>query len=286
MKHAIAALLACGGLAAPAAASPPGATDPRVVETLFRQDAVVDLVTHSGYQTTIAFADGEHVENIAIGSSGVWQVTPNRRADRVFVKPGSPAAQPTNMTVITDRRTYLFSLRAGSRGRPLFLLRFTYPPEPDPAPPTGTGPARTGLARTGLAEAAPAGDSGSAALKDAAAPRFDPATLNFGWLASGARPLLPQRVFDDGQSVYLSWEPDRPLPAILTPGPDGKQEGMVNYTSADGAIVVDGTPARLILRSGKAVAYLDRKASAPAPAPAPAPAVAVAPADASLAKGR
>ena len=226
------------------------ATDPRVSETRFREDGVVEIATRGGFQTTVAFADGERVENIAIGSSGVWQVTPNRRADRLFIKPASASAQPTNMTVITDRRTYLFALRATTGGTPLFLLRFTYPPEAA-KPATAATPAPTQLA------ASPA------------ASRIDPATLNFRWAASGSRPLLPERVFDDGQSVYLGWAAGQPLPAILTLGPDGKQEGMVNYTSVDGVIVVDGVPGRLILRSGKDVAYLDRQPPAPLSGPAP-----------------
>jgi hypothetical protein len=39
----------------------------------------------------------------------VWQITPNRRASLLFVKP-LPGAHRTNMTVVTDKRTYLFDL--------------------------------------------------------------------------------------------------------------------------------------------------------------------------------
>jgi type IV secretion system protein VirB9 len=252
------------------AAAPLQAADPRVVERPFHEDAVYDLVADHGFQATIAFADGEHVENIAVGSSGAWQVTPNRRADRVFVKPASPTAAPTNMTVITDRHTYLFSLRAGHKGAPLYLLRFYYPDDPKPEP------APVPAAALAVAEDSTRADPA----------RIDPSRLNFGWATSGARAILPERAYDDGDAVYLSWAPGRALPAILVIGPDGKSEGLVNYTAKDDTIIVEGTPARLVLRSGKNVAYLDRRprpsagSARPAADPVeaePAPAVAIAP---------
>ncbi|WP_298196388.1 TrbG/VirB9 family P-type conjugative transfer protein [Novosphingobium sp.] len=267
----IAALVCCACLIPGLTPAARAATDPRVSETRFREDGVVEIATRGGFQTTVAFADGERVENIAIGSSGMWQVTPNRRADRLFIKPASATAQPTNMTVITDRRTYLFALRATAGGTPLFLLRFTYPPE-TAKPSAATAPVTAAAA--------------TPASPNPAASRIDPATLNFRWSSSGVRSLLPERVFDDGQSVYLAWAAGQPMPAILTPGPDGKQEGMVNYTSADGVIVVDGVPARLVLRSGKAVAYLDRQPPAIPPAPATGPSSAVTTDAPSAAKAR
>ena len=48
----------------------------------------------------------------------------------LFVKPLEPSEQ-TNMTVVTNRHTYLFDLVASPRAKPLYVLRFTYP-EPPP----------------------------------------------------------------------------------------------------------------------------------------------------------
>ncbi len=56
-------------------------------------------------------------------------MTPNKRASLLFVKPMQPTAR-TNMTVVTDQRTYLFDLVASPGATPVYVLRFTYPPSP------------------------------------------------------------------------------------------------------------------------------------------------------------
>ena len=68
----------------------------------------------AGIQSTIEFAADERIENVAVGDSSAWQITPNRRASLLFVKPLT-AHSRTNMTVVTDRRTYMFDLVAGEK---------------------------------------------------------------------------------------------------------------------------------------------------------------------------
>ena len=79
-----------------------------------------------GVQASIAFAEDEHIENVAIGDSATWQITPNKRANLLFVKPLAANAR-TNMTVVTDKRTYLFDLVASPRNSALYVLQFRYP---------------------------------------------------------------------------------------------------------------------------------------------------------------
>ncbi|NKJ43942.1 TrbG/VirB9 family P-type conjugative transfer protein [Novosphingobium sp. SG720] len=251
------------------------AADARVQHLAFHENQVIAIAARPGYEATIAFADGEQVENIAIGSSAMWQITPNRRADRVFVKPTSARAVATNMTVITDRHTYLFALRVGLAGEPLFLLRFSYPDDPPPQPPATPEAALTTAAT----------DAGMVAAPN---PTLDPATLHFGWTMRGARALMPDRVFDDGHAVYLAWPKGRDLPAVLAPAPAGvtagdgakarrQAEGPVNYASQGDYLVIDGRHTTLVLRSGKDVAWLERDAPM-AEVPTPPLAVASAPA--------
>src|SRR6187402_147784 len=93
-------------LAAPALAaeSPrPGIIDPHIQSTLWNPDEVVRLRGRFGFQTTIEFDPSERIENVAIGDALGWQVTPNKRANRLFVKPIDRRAS-TNMTDVTDRR--------------------------------------------------------------------------------------------------------------------------------------------------------------------------------------
>ena len=224
-------------------ASPGQAQDPRLVERLYDPNEVVVIQGKTKVQATIEFGEGETIENVAIGDSNAWQVTPNQRADLLFVKPLQPSAQ-TNMTVVTNRHTYLFDLVASPRAKPMYVLRFTYP---DPPPEE---------AEAQLAQNA-AGEANAIELAAATDPLavIDPALLNFKWQAEGETELQPDEVYDDGRSTYLRWNQDRPVPAILIENYEG-EEGPVNSTVRGDTVIVDGVPKQIILRSGREKATL------------------------------
>lgn len=241
-------VLALALLAAPALA-----TDGRLATRLYDPEAVVRIEGRAGVQATIAFGPDEHIENVAIGDSALWQVTPNKRANLLFVKPLAPKAH-TNLTVVTDRRSYFFDLVAGPVARPVYLLRFTYPPEPkqDVAP-------------------TPAMTEDEAKLAAGALP-VDPAKLNFAWRPKGTAALLPARVYDDGTATYLAWAPGKSVPAILIRDARGA-EGPVNYAVRGDMMVIDSVPSAIVLRLGRELATLDYAGPPPASS-APASALA------------
>ena len=51
-------------------------------------------------------------------------------------------------------------------------------------------------------------------------------------------------------SLYLAWDKETPLPAILTVSEDRK-EGPVNYRMSGEYIVISPIPANIVLRYGK-----------------------------------
>ena len=238
------ALLAAALLAAAplALAAPARADDARLVERLYSPDEVVTIQGHTNVQATIRFEDDEHIENVAIGDSQKWQVTPNRRANLLFVKPLTERAA-TNMTVVTDKRTYLFDLVASPANRnPLYVLSFTYPEEPE---------------EVQQAEAAEVEGPNPVELAAATDPYavVDPALLNHAWGKRGDRKLLPAAIYDDGNATFLTWPAGTPLPAILIKDHKG-DEGPVNYAVRGDVIVVDGVPREIVLRSGEDSATL------------------------------
>ena len=79
---------------------------------------------------------------------------------------------------------------------------------------------------------------------------------------------MPARVFDDGQSTYLSWAVGAPIPAIQTRDERGT-EGPVNFSVRGDVIVVEGVPPILVLRSGKDSATLEYKGPVRAPGAVP-----------------
>ncbi|QZH75777.1 MAG: TrbG/VirB9 family P-type conjugative transfer protein [Erythrobacter sp.] len=223
--------------------------DPRLVERLYDPAEVVRIEGKTNVQTTIRFGDDEAIENVAIGDSTAWQVTPNRRANLLFVKPLAPRAA-TNMTVVTNRHTYLFDLVANPNARsPLYILTFTYPEEPEDA--------------TTLAAADPALTPNavemSAASDDLAV--LDPATLNYAWAGSGSAGLLPEVIYDNGEATFLTWPVGRAMPAILLKDHEGN-EGPVNFAVRGDVIVLDLVPGEIILRSGEDEALLTNQGTA------------------------
>ena len=227
-------------LALAAVASPALADDPRLVEQLYDPAKVVKIEGRTNVQATIAFAEDEHIENVAIGDSQSWQVTPNKRANLLFVKPLSPTAA-TNMTVVTDRHTYLFDLVASPRAKPLYVLRFSYPEAPE-------------AKQVQMASAEAPNAVELAAATDPLAV-VDPAELNFAWVPKGDSKLVPARTYDDGESTFLAWPAGEPVPAILVKDYEGT-EGPVNFTVRGDVVVVDGVPREIVLRSGKDSATL------------------------------
>lgn len=240
MKRSSLLLAAAAALTAQAMPATLLAADSRLVERAYNESEVVRITGRPGVQATIAFADSETIENVAVGDSAAWQITPNKRANLLFVKPLEASAR-TNMTVVTSRRTYFFDLVAQAKASPVYMLRFTYKDEP-------------------------AADAPAAPPVEPARPA-DPARLNFAWKRAGDARVLPARVYDDGASTYLVFAEKAEVPAILVRDEQGN-EGPVNYAVREGTIVIGDTPGVILLRSGKAKGWLQNQNPAPAPAPA------------------
>jgi len=226
-----------------ALAAPLRAEDPRLVERPYDPAEIVRIEGKANVQATIRFADDELIENVAIGDSQTWQVTPNKRANLLFVKPLAERTA-TNMTVVTSNRTYFFDLVANPKvADPLYVLSFTYPDDP---------------AKDAARVPQPAGQASEIEMAAATDPYavVDPAELNFAWAGSGDRKLLPARIYDDGAATYLAWRAGTPVPAILVMDKAGT-EGPVNFAVRGDVIVIDGVPREIVLRSGRDMARLD-----------------------------
>lgn len=224
-RAAILAILLALAAASPAGAVTPhpGAGDPRLAEVLYDPAQVVELHGVLGYQLSIEFDPAEHIDNVAIGDALGWQVTPNRKANLLFLKP--MARRPdTNMTVVTNLRRYNFQLsvldhvRAGAVP---YTVRFTYP-------------------------------QAAVAVIEPPAPPAPPVDRNHAYSYQGSSKALPLQMFDDGQSTYFAFGRDEDLPAIFAVDPDGA-EAVVNSHMLLGFIVVDRIAPGFVLRRGSEV---------------------------------
>jgi type IV secretion system protein VirB9 len=228
-------------LAAPlsprAAESPrPGAVDPRIQSIEYDPDQVVELRAAMGNQLMLEFGPGEKLENVAIGDSLAWQVTPNKRADLLFIKPLDPKSV-TNMTVVTTLRRYVFEMRVLAKRKGVrapvapYLVRFVYP--------------------------APA-----IAIALPPEPEKPPQVVNSNYEVTGSAQNRPLRVFDDGHMIYFQWPAESAVPAIFAVGAD-KSESLVNYVVRGPYTVVEQLGERFVLRNGKQVTTIINRGYAP-----------------------
>ena len=240
-------LLAIAGGSARAYDTPrPGTLDPRIRTVRYNGDQVIQLDGYFGFQMMIEFAPDERIENVSIGDSTAWQITPNHKANLLFIKP-TERGRPTNMTVVTDQRRYAFELT--SRGAPrhtadiAYVVRFLYPVPPAPPVPPPPPPPRP------------------------------PERKNSAYTYTGSRSPLPSLVFDDGHFTYFQWPENASTPAVFVVQPDGG-ESIVNYGVRDGYQVVEQVAPRWVLRNGKEVTTVInngwREATPGAEAPRPA----------------
>lgn len=240
MRSALTILLMLAApMAAHAARLPtPGLSDPRIQTVDYDPDQVVLLQGVLGYQFMIEFDRGEKIQTVSIGDALGWQVTPNRNAGVLFIKP-IDRSSATNMTVLTDERRYVFELRvapAGSNDPILYVARMIYPQpalamvEPPPPP----------------------------------APEAPPIVANSNYSMTGSAEGRPSRIFDDGKMTYFEWPPEASTPAIFAASADGS-ESLVDYVVRGPYVVVEQLGARFMLRNGRSVITVSNQAVAPAP---------------------
>lgn len=202
----------------------PLGTDPRVQIVDYNADQVVELRAAPGYHITVALSADEHVESVAVGDSGAWQVTSNKRGDHLFIKPLQPGV-PTNMVVLTDVRSYAFDLSPlpGPQPDMAYLVQFKYP-----SPPAASG-----------------------AAVEAAIPEIGRYKLG------GDRSIRPAAIDDDGSKTFISFPAKGALPAVYASDAKGN-EALVNGYVRDGLYVIDSVAPRLVFRLDKRVAYARR----------------------------
>lgn len=221
--------------------------DPRVQTRVYDDATVYTIRGKVKVQTTVKFAEDEAIQNVAIGDSSAWQVQPNKGQSLLFVKPLDPNAV-TNLTVVTSKRTYLFDLIASPKNSPLYVLQFRHP-ELEKA---------KEAARLAALEAEKESEKANAIELAAANDPYavaDPAMLNFEWAGAGEGELLPARVYDDGEALFLTWPEGTAIPAILMLNEKG-EEGPLNFTVRGETVVIAEFPQQVILRSGSETATL------------------------------
>lgn len=202
--------------------------DSRVHVIMYAPDEVYKYTGHYGYQSSIVFAPDEEIQTISMGDSIPWMINP--AGNRIFLKPVEQDAQ-TNMTVLTNKRSYLFELHADtadSISDPdlVFILRFVYPAE-------ASGPISVEQIRT------PEEDGYE--------------NFNFNYTVQGSEEILPIKIYDDGEFTYFEFaDKNAEIPAFYMVDAQGK-ESLINFRTRGDFIIVERVASRFTLRNGTMV---------------------------------
>lgn len=228
-----------------------GRYDPRVRVIDYNPMNVVKLSTFYGVSTHVQFEQGETINAIAVGDDLAWKVTDKQ--NHLFIKPLATNAD-TNVTVVTDRRTYNFALivqprpmkdsKAWANPNLIFSLMFRYP---DVEELKRQAAAQKEAEKTAKREV-------KAKLKNAAK-----RTDNYDYWVAGSEEVSPTAARDDGRFIYLTFSNNRDMPAVYLADNDNK-ESLINTNVVDGnTIVVQRLVQRLVLRKGAYVASILNK---------------------------
>lgn len=212
--------------------SRPTAVDSRIRVLVYSPDDVFKFVGYYGYQTSIELAHDEEVVSISMGDTSAWQIVPS--GFRIFIKPMDSDAT-TNMTLITNKRTYFFELYAEEAEDirdpdMVFNVRFLYPDDEE------TDSIRTFHALSSGPDLT------------------HPEKYNFNYSISGSEDIAPIKVYDDGEFTYLEFrDKNKDMPAIFAVD-DDLRESMVNLHASDSntnIIVVEHVFPKLSVRLGQ-----------------------------------
>ena len=187
-----------------------GPLDIRIRYATYNENQVFRIETDLRHSTTIHFGRGERFEAVIVGDTESFQVDPIPELGNVLTIKPHVAQASTNMTVITNRRSYSFHLREGSipnRTGMFFEVRFKYPEE---------------ARRSG-----PSTAKGFEALR------------SYAYLVSGESDFRPSSVYDDGRYTYFTFPENTRQPAIFKADDQGR-ERTVNWTQDGNTVRVLG----------------------------------------------
>lgn len=240
------------------AQSTPVTTDSRIRTLVYNPNEVYELKFYYGYQSFIEFAEDEEIEMISIGEAFAWRLTPAGK--RLFIRPLEIAGH-TNMTIISNKRTYHFDIRSGEYdGKAdeelIYTIRFFYPQlgQPLPIPPLLSIPNAAAplpvlpLQRTIIKTPFPDANIGDS-LSNLTARNPETGDVNFDFsLAGKSDNIMPLKVYDDGKDTYFQFANDNLIIPTINLVDDRGNEQSLTYIIRDSFVVVPTVGKQFTLR--------------------------------------
>lgn len=244
----------------------PITTDSRIKTLVYNVNEIHQLKFHYGYQSYIEFAEDEKIETLSLGESFSWRLTP--MGQRLFVRPLEISAH-TNMTVITNKRTYHFDIKSGEYNGKVdeelvYVVRFYYPAILEKVVKTPAINTRQELPKLKPNPALIANKSKKNAkfeglptkrsMYERVDHRYnellkDKSERNFDYKIVGeSYDIMPSKVFNDKNRTYFQFKNDNLIiPSIFAVDIFGN-ERQLNYVIEDNFVVVETVELQFSLR--------------------------------------
>lgn len=239
-----------------------GAGDPRIKVVPYSPFEVTQITTYTKIGTTIQISPDEDYLDHASGALKAFTLV-EKDGGRLVLKP-LVAHADTNLTIFTDKRTYLIELKirnpkTNSRGSVkvrdpnlTFMLYYQYPEEES----------RRANARYKQRLEHKKAQMQLVCETKENQNQIDPAALRFNYGLTGDRAMAPEVVFDDGVFTYLRFPENAPIPAVYSVD-NALNETVLNVRmEGRNLLVVEQLADRLTLRHGAQVVTVVRN---PAP---------------------
>ena len=223
----------------------PSAADARIQTVRFTGDNIIRIAAAEGIVTTIELGKSEEIKDFAMGDRDAWHAAIN---GNLFVLKPKDVKADTNLTLFTNRRSYLFQLRTTSRTarNVAYWVRLEYP-EGDAATVEEQARAKQQAEREQI-------------KADLEASRLE-GPLNYDYWIVGARELQPLAMHDNGRQTFMLFSAAHPMPAAFVVEPDGA-ESLVDYHVEQDTMVLHRVVPRVILRRGTLVAGITNRSPA------------------------
>lgn len=211
--------------------------DARLVTFDYDPDNTYLVLTKPRAVTHLEFPEEDRVQTMAAGDTTNWEFSPTKDRRHIFIKARIENAS-TTMTVITEKRSYQFVIRATGEGskwyqRVTWRLPNTVLLDEEPA---------SVLARPSRKDVEPSTDGGMS---------INPEKIRSNYVIEGNAPFRPVSVFDDGKMMWLQLPPGlQELPIVLATDESGEYM-LVNYIPKGDYLLIQRLVEKMVLKIGK-----------------------------------
>lgn len=210
--------------------------DARLVTFDFDPDNTYLVLTKPRAVTHLEFPEGERVQTLAAGDTHNWEITATKDRKHIFIK-AKIENSTTTMTVISEKRSYQFVIKATGDGSKWYQRVTWRVPQ-------------TLLLDSEAEEQRPKSQDTHTA-NNSEIPGIRPEDLRFNYQIEGSAPFKPTSVFDNGKMTWIRMPAGlQELPVVFGLDESGDYL-LVNYVPQGDYLVVQRVLEKMVLKVGK-----------------------------------